>query len=120
MADRRRNSAACVRLLDELFAQRTLAEWQEVLSGQDGQWDVFLKGGRVRLDEQVLANEYTQLVEHEGEGKIVLVPAPAQFDGTVSQLGKAPSLGSDTDDVLAAHGFDEAAIADLRERGVVS
>ena len=120
MADRRRNSAACVRLLDELFAQRTLAEWEEVLSGQDGQWDVFLKGGRVRLDEQVLANEYTQVVEHEGDGKIVLVPAPAQFDGTVSQLGKAPSLGSDTDDVLAAHGFDEAAIADLRERGVVS
>jgi crotonobetainyl-CoA:carnitine CoA-transferase CaiB-like acyl-CoA transferase len=119
MEDRRVNSAACVRLLDELFAERTLSDWEDVLSGQDGQWDVFLKGGRVRFDEQVLANEYTQYVEHEGDGKIVLVPAPAQFDGAVSRLGKAPSLGSDTDDVLTAHGFDEKTIADLRQRGVV-
>ena len=119
MEDRRVNSVECVRLLDELFAERTLSDWEDVLSRQDGQWDVFLKGGRVRFDEQVRANEYAQHVEHEGDGKIVLVPAPAQFDGDVTRLGTAPTLGSDTDDVLTAHGFDEAAIADLRDRGVV-
>ena len=119
MEDRRVNSAACVRLLDELFGERTLADWEGVLSGQDGQWDVFLKGGRVRLDEQVQDNEFAQLVEHEGAGKIVLVPAPAQFDGTVTRLGKAPAPGADTDEVLTAHGFDDESIADLRARGVV-
>ena len=77
-------------MLDELFAERTLAEWEDVLSRQQGQWDVFLKAGRVRYDEQVQANEYAQLVEHDGDGKVVLVPAPAQFGGEVTQLGQGP------------------------------
>ncbi len=119
MEDRRINSEACVQLLDDLFAERTLAEWEETLSRQDGQWDVFLTAGRVRYDEQVLANEYAQQIEHEGDGQVVLVPAPAQFDGEVTELGRAPSLGADTDAVLMANGFDEAAIADLRGRGIV-
>ena len=106
-ADRQDNAAACVQLLDELFAERTLAEWEEILARQDGQWDVLLPAGQVRDDAQALANGYVQRVEHEGDGKVVLVPAPAQFDGEVTQLGKAPTLGSDTDDVLAAHGYDE-------------
>ena len=103
-------------MLDELFAERTLAEWEEVLSRQQGQWDVFLKAGRVRYDEQVLANEYAQLVEHDDDGKVVLVPAPAQFGGEVTRLGRGPALGADTDDVLAELGLDTATIADLRER----
>ncbi len=106
-------------MLDDLFAERTLAEWEEVLSRQQGQWDVFLKAGRVRYDEQVLANEYAQLVEHDDDGKVVLVPAPAQFGGEVTQLGRGPALGADTDAVMAELGFDAAAIAGLRERGVI-
>ena len=88
------NSAACVAMLDELFAERTLAEWEEVLlAGQDGQWDVFLKAGRVRYDEQVQANEFAQLVEHDGDGKVVLVPAPAQFDGEVTRSARPGARG---------------------------
>lgn len=118
--DRRVNAEACIAMLDDLFAQRDLAEWQEVLSRQEGQWDVFLKPGRVQYDEQVLANQFAQKVRHDGAGKVVLIPAPAQFDGDVSVLGRGPLLGQDTDAVLAAKGFDGAAIADLRARGVVS
>ena len=65
------------------------------------------------------ANEFAQLVEHDGDGKVVLVPAPAQFDGEVTQLGRGPQLGADTDDVLTSLGFDAAAIADLRARTIV-
>ena len=116
--DRRRNSEACVAMLDELFLERTLAEWEDVLSRQQGQWDVFLKAGRVRYDEQVQANDYAQLVEHDGDGKVVLVPAPAQFGGEMTTLGRGPALGADTDAVLAELGLDAAAIADLRARGI--
>ena len=103
-------------MLDELFAERTLAEWEEVLSRQSGQWDVFLTAGRVRHDEQVQANEFAQLVEHDGDGKVVLVPAPAQFDGEVTQLGRGPSSAPTPTTVLTSLGFDAAAIADLRAR----
>ena len=119
LESRAANAEACVAMLDDLFAERTLAEWEAVLSRQQGQWDVFLKAGRVRYDEQVLANDYAQLVEHDDDGKVVLVPAPAQFGGEVTRLGRGPALGADTDDVLTELGLDAAAIADLRERGIV-
>src|SRR6478609_5551692 len=93
MTARAANSAHCVALLDELFAGKTLAEWEDVLSRQQGQWDVFLQAGRVRYDEQVQANEFAQLVRHDGDGKVVLVPAPAQFGGEVNKLGRGPALG---------------------------
>jgi crotonobetainyl-CoA:carnitine CoA-transferase CaiB-like acyl-CoA transferase len=119
MQSRAVHSEACVRMLDELFAGRTLAEWEELLSRQQGQWDVFLKAGEVRYDEQVRANDYAQFVAHDGDGKIVLVPAPAQFGGEVTELGRGPALGADTDDLLAELGYDVEAIADLRKRAVV-
>jgi crotonobetainyl-CoA:carnitine CoA-transferase CaiB-like acyl-CoA transferase len=118
-ADREKNRRALIELLEQLFAERTLDEWTAVLSQQHGQWDVLLPAGQVQHDPQALANGYVQRVEHDGEGKIVLVPAPVQFDGEVPTLGKAPAFGADTDDVLRSHGHDDEAIADLRARGVI-
>jgi len=106
-------------MLDDLFAQHDLAEWKAILARQEGQWDVLLKAGRVVHDEQAIANQFVQQVQHEGLGSITLVPAPAQFDGVVTELGRAPKHGEDTDDVLAALGCDDATIQALRDRGVV-
>jgi len=119
-AARAENSQILVKFLDELFSERDQAEWEELLSRQDGQWDVVMPAGKVRCDAQAQANGYVQLVQHEGGGKIVLVPAPAQFDGEAPQLGKAPTFSADTDDVLKSHGLDDDAIANLRVRGVIA
>jgi crotonobetainyl-CoA:carnitine CoA-transferase CaiB-like acyl-CoA transferase len=119
-ATRAQHSAALVALLDELFLERDLADWQELLTKQDGQWDTVLPAGQVQYDEQALANGYVQRIEHDGGGKVVLVPAPVQFDCEAPVLGKAPVFGADTDDVLRSHGFDDDAIADLRARGVIA
>jgi crotonobetainyl-CoA:carnitine CoA-transferase CaiB-like acyl-CoA transferase len=113
------HAEACVKLLDDLFAEHTLAEWEDILSRQNGQWDVFLKAGRIRYDEQVQANDYAQLIEHPDDGKVVLVPAPAQFGGEVTTLGRGPEVGADTDDLMTELGYDESTIADLRSRGIV-
>lgn len=118
-AAREHNRAACIAVLEELFAEKTLDEWQELLSQQDGQWDVLLPAGRVQFDRQAQANGYVQRVQHDGDGTIVLVPAPAQFDGEVPQLGRAPAFGADTDDVLRTQGLDDQAITDLRTRGII-
>ena len=119
-AARAEHSGQLVALLDELFLERDLAEWQELLSKQDGQWDTVLTAGQVQYDEQALANGYLQRVEHEGDGKIVLVSAPVQFDGEAPALGRAPAFSADTDDVLQSHGLDAGAVADLRSRGVIA
>ena len=78
---RAENTEALVELLDELFLERDLAEWQELLSTQDGQWDIVLPAGQVQHDEQARANGYVQRIEHDGDGKVVLVAAPVQFGG---------------------------------------
>ena len=46
-SDRAANTEALVELLDELFLDRDLAEWQELLATQDGQWDIVLPAGQV-------------------------------------------------------------------------
>lgn len=65
---------------------------------------------------------------------LMRVPAPKGMDGEVTVTGSsfkttvgspgtdrpAPALGQHTDEVLAEHGFDAAAIADLRAAGVVA
>jgi len=107
-------------MLDELFAERDLDEWQELLTKQDGQWDTVLAAGQIQHDEQAQANGYVQRVQHDGDGKVVLVSAPVQFDGEAPVLGRAPTFGADTDDVLRAHGLDDHEIADLRARGVIA
>ena len=119
-AARAEHSQELVRLLDELFLERDLAEWQELLAKQDGQWDTVLPAGQVQYDEQALANGYVQRIEHDGDSKVVLVAAPVQFDGEVPVLGKAPTFSEDTTDVLRSHGLDDAAISDLRARRVIA
>jgi crotonobetainyl-CoA:carnitine CoA-transferase CaiB-like acyl-CoA transferase len=116
---RTQHSEALVTMLDDLFLERDLADWQELLSKQDGQWDTVMPAGQVQHDTQALANGYVQRVEHEGDGKVVLVAAPVQFDGEAPRLGRAPSFSEDTDEVLRAHGYDDAAIADLRARSII-
>ena len=111
-ASRDEHRAALVELLDDLFAGRPLDEWVELLSQQDGPWDVLLPAGRVRHDAQAQANGYVQPVAHDGDGEVVLVPAPAQFDGEVPELGRAPRFGEHTEAVLRAQGFDEQRIAE--------
>ena len=101
-ASRAANTEVLVELLDECFLERGVAEWQELLSTQDGQWDIVLPAGQVQYDEQARANGYVQRVDHDGDGKVVLVSAPVQFGGHAPILGKAPAFGADTDDVLRA------------------
>ncbi len=111
---RREHSDALVALLDELYAEHTLEEWCEILAQQEGQWDVVNTPGRALADPDALANGYLQTLEHDGEATLTSVAAPVQFDRQSASIKRAPTLGADTDAVLAEIGLDEAAIAALR------
>jgi crotonobetainyl-CoA:carnitine CoA-transferase CaiB-like acyl-CoA transferase len=116
---RQKYAEACVEILQGIFAERTFDEWATVLDGHGGQWDVVLPAGQVKDDSQVRANGYVGMVSHDGGGQIALVGAPAQFDGEAPTPGKAPRLGSHTDETLQRLGLTPDQIADLRARGVV-
>jgi len=98
---RREHSDALVALLDELYAEHTLEEWCEILPQQEGQWDVVNTPGRALADPDALANGYLQTLEHDGEATLTSVAAPVQFDRHSATIKRAPTLGADTDAVLA-------------------
>lgn len=116
---RSENADALIALLDELFAERTFEEWCELLSRQSGPWDVVNTPGRALVDADAVANGYVQRVEDDGDANVTLVAAPVQFDEEVPSLGRAPVLGTDTDDVLSGIGLPSDEIARLREAGAV-
>ena len=118
-ADRSGNVAACVDELDALFGQKTLAQWREILSRQNGQWDVVQDVGELCQDAQVMANRYIQPVDY-GEGRIMpMVSTPVQFDGRPLDARPAPTLGADSEAILTTLGYGEDDIINLKIADVV-
>jgi len=108
------NRAEGIRLLDEIFATRTLAEWKDALAGVKGVWAPVQKGIELYDDVQVQANGYLADAESETGAAFQLVTNPVQFDEEPTSITRAPGLGEHTDDTLRALGFDEEAIIQLK------
>ncbi len=113
------NVGACLAELKALFASKTLAEWDDILSQQDGQWDVVRHVGELHADGQVQANRYVQPVICTAGIELPLISVPMLFDGAPMPIGASPDLGADSDALLAGLGYDEDAIIDLKVKGVV-
>ena len=71
-------------------------------------------------DVQVQHNEICITVDHDpGIGRVRLARAPARFGRALPAPGPAPRLGEHSRQILAAIGYDDAAIAALEAAGVV-
>ena len=100
--------------LTELFKTKTRDEWSDLLSGTDACVAPVLDVTEAPSHPHNVARD--AFVELGG----VLQPAPApRFDRTVPEVGRpAPVSGSDTREVLASLGYDEAKIDQLVSAGV--
>ncbi len=112
------NRRACVAELDAIFAERTLAEWQERLQALSGVWAPAITCREIHEHPQVEPNRFlAEVTGHDGQ-PFRLVAAPMHFDESpTAPETPAPELGQDTESVLTDAGFDWDAIAALRERG---
>jgi crotonobetainyl-CoA:carnitine CoA-transferase CaiB-like acyl-CoA transferase len=117
-AARLANSAACIAVLDEIFATRDLAEWVEVLRGLSTPWTVVQNADEAANDPQVLANNFVVSVDGSA-GPYPLVASPAQFDGVPPSLQHAPEHGQHTEEILLELGRTWDDIIALKEAGVV-
>jgi crotonobetainyl-CoA:carnitine CoA-transferase CaiB-like acyl-CoA transferase len=113
------NMDACFAEVRELFASKPLAEWREILSQQDGQWDVVQDVGEIKNDVQAKANNLLQTVDYGDGTTIPLVAVPMLFDGQPMPARRSPDLGADSDAILESLGYDEDGIIDLKVKGVV-
>ena len=118
-AARFENKAECMATLEEVFAQRTLAEWREVLADAEGVWAAVETAGELIVDPQALANGYVREVVHSGGSTFRMVPSPIQFDETPPDLVRAPDHGEHTDEVLAELGLTQDELLQLKIDGAI-
>jgi crotonobetainyl-CoA:carnitine CoA-transferase CaiB-like acyl-CoA transferase len=104
-----------VKLLREVFATRTLAEWSQRFATLAGPWAPVQNTLQLREDGQVQANEYLRPA-----GELQLVASPVQFDVAAPDLSAAPQFAAQTEEILLELGLDWEQILSLKSAGAVT
>jgi crotonobetainyl-CoA:carnitine CoA-transferase CaiB-like acyl-CoA transferase len=103
------------RLLQEVIATRTLAEWASRFASLAGPWAPVQDTLQAAEDAQVRANEYILPA-----GDLDLVSSPVQFNVTAPRLRPAPEFAAQTEEILLELGLDWDRITALKESGAVT
>jgi crotonobetainyl-CoA:carnitine CoA-transferase CaiB-like acyl-CoA transferase len=109
------NTSDAVKILTEVIATRTLAEWSERFATLAGPWAPVQDTLQAADDAQVRANDYVVRA-----GELELVANPVQFDVTAPQTGPAPGFAEQTDEILLELGLDWDRIIELKTAGAVT
>ncbi|HYH51428.1 MAG TPA: CoA transferase [Acidimicrobiia bacterium] len=120
MAARRDHAKECMAILDEVFAGRPLAEWEDALAGATGVWSVVRTAREAGQDPQARANGYVRLARAAGGEEYVAVSSPVRFNGADPGHRPAPEHGADTDAVLRdLLDLDDEQLIELKISGAV-
>jgi crotonobetainyl-CoA:carnitine CoA-transferase CaiB-like acyl-CoA transferase len=115
--DRHARSLELIKVFDEVFATKDLAEWRKILDGNGLVFGVVGILDDIPNDRQMIENDV--LVPFEN-GAMLTVNSPIWIDGSQKvPPRKAPGIGEHSDEVLREAGYDEAAIRQLRASGAV-
>lgn len=109
------NTVEGVKILREVIATRTLAEWAERFATLAGPWAPVQDSLQVGADAQIRANEYVTRV-----GELELVASPVQFDVRGAELGPAPEFAAQTEEILTEVGLDWDRIIALKAAGAIT
>lgn len=115
--DRHARSIELIKIFDETFATRDIAEWRKILDGNGLVFGIVGILDDIPNDKQMLDNEV--LVPFEND-TMLTISSPIWIDGTKKvQPRKPPGVGEHSDEILRGAGYDEAAIKQLRSKGAV-
>jgi crotonobetainyl-CoA:carnitine CoA-transferase CaiB-like acyl-CoA transferase len=115
--DRHARSVELIKVFDEIFATKDLAEWRRILDGSGLVFGIVGILDDIPNDQQMLDNEV--LVPFEND-TMLTINSPIWIDGTRKvQPRKPPGVGEHSDEILRDAGYDEAAIQQLRAKGAV-
>jgi len=116
--DRHARSLELIKIFDEIFAGKPLAEWRKILDGNGLVFGVVGILDDIPNDKQMIENEV--LVPFEND-TMLTISSPIWVDGSKKvQPRKPPGLGEHSDEILRNAGYDEAAIRKLRASGAVA
>ena len=108
-------------ILQEIFLQKTSAEWLQILAEAEVPCGPINTIDRVFADPQVLARGMLVEMEHPAAGKYRVVGSPMKLSETpVRYKTPPPRLGEHTEEVLREIlGYEQAQISRLREEKVI-
>lgn len=110
--ERYRHSRVLVEILDALFKERTLADWEDRLDRDRIIWAPVRTLEEAIRDDNANETGMFSTVDHPEVGKFKTVGPPFQMSGfEMSGSAPAPVLASDTADVLSEAGVDDETIA---------
>ncbi len=111
-------------VLEEIFAERPVAEWLERLTAADVPCGP-VNDYRALIDDtdlpaQIAANEYIATVDHPNLGRIRTAGIPIQLSATPPDpVRPAPELGQHTEEVLLDLGYTWEQIERLKDAEVI-
>jgi crotonobetainyl-CoA:carnitine CoA-transferase CaiB-like acyl-CoA transferase len=117
---RHANSVELIRILDEVFAGKDLAEWRHALDAYQITFGIVAEVTELATDSQMEENGVFASVPSPRGGELRTVDSPVWLDGVPKvRTRPAPGLGDHTDEVLAELGYDAEAVCRLRERKAI-
>ncbi len=107
--------------LMEVFQEKTLEEWAELLDAYHVPWGPVNSIDKALSDPQVLAREMVVEIEHAATGeKYKTLGNPIKASDIVQEFMPAPLLGQHTREILSdVLGYDEARIEELFRAEIV-
>ena len=106
-------------LMREVIAERTAAEWLEVMQEAGVPVALVAQFQDLPSDPQVIANNMAvEPVEDVGMARVIRDPVNVDGLGRVG-VKKAPDLGEHTDEILKELGYKQADVDRLRDAGIV-
>jgi crotonobetainyl-CoA:carnitine CoA-transferase CaiB-like acyl-CoA transferase len=118
-AARHLNRTEGVRILDEIFAARTLDEWKKVLVSARGVWSPVQSPAEIHDDPQTIANGFVRTVE-DPAGSIAFPVPPVLFDEEAGDIKRSPEFHEHTDEVLKEAGFNDDDLERFRRSGAIA
>jgi formyl-CoA transferase len=114
------NRPALTAILDEVFAAKPMAYWQEVFDSVHVTFGAVRGPQEVIEDPQLAANGIVVPLEGAGGNLTSTISNPIQVHGVDKKPARrGPELGEHNDEVLRELGFDAAAIDGLRASGAL-
>jgi succinate--hydroxymethylglutarate CoA-transferase len=116
--DRLRNRDVLTPMLDEALSERTTAEWMEHFAGQVPAAPI-LDVGQALENPYVTDSDRIEAIPMQDGTPMRLLTMPIRASGPSIPGRLAPTLGEDTDTILAEAGIAAADIESLRRDGVI-